>query len=197
MGEEGSTRSGPPHFSPNSVFLRVNRETLMGLSGSRAVLLELAHRLIAEVVARHSDFRKNRFRFLFRTLRLMAACCFSVPGSELANMAARHRPVQGQTSGGARYSAADPKLRLCVWATLIDSTLVVYERLIQSLTQQETDRFYEDARALAQLFDIPANIVPETWDDFRSYFSEMVERFDSRASPASACFPQGSATSLS
>ena len=63
-------------FDPGGVFWQVNREMLMALSGARAVLLELAHPLVAEGVAKHSGFQRNRFGRLFRTLRLMIACNF-------------------------------------------------------------------------------------------------------------------------
>ena len=169
------------YFSPLSVFWRVNREMLMALAGSRAVLLELAHPLIAEGVARHSDFRQNRFRRLFRTLRLMIACCFEDPQQHLRQMASRHQTVAGRLSTavgahaqGSGYSAGDPHLRLWVWATLIDSTLAVYERIFRPLNVDETQSFYRDSRTLARLFDIPAELVPPTHSDFKAYFAAMI-----------------------
>ena len=96
MGEAQRRSSEPRPFSPHGVFWQVNREMLMVLSGSRAVLLELAHPLIAEGVASHSDFRKNRFHRLFRSLRLMVACCFSDPQRVLDGFGLEANPRTAQ-----------------------------------------------------------------------------------------------------
>ncbi len=171
-------------FDPAGIFWRVNSEMMMTLAGSRAVLLELAHPLIAAGVARHSDFRRNRFGRLSRTLRLMIYCCFGDPAEvqrELRHMACRHRPVMGRLSqaagpfpAGTEYDAADPRLRLWVWATLIDSTLVAYERLMRPLTGEEKASYYGDARKLARLFGVPCELIPADYERFRAYFDGMI-----------------------
>ena len=56
------------YFSPESTFWRVNREGLMVLSGPRALLLELAHPLVAAGVAEHSDFLETAYLILFGEL---------------------------------------------------------------------------------------------------------------------------------
>jgi len=171
-------------FDPAGVFWQVNREMLMALSGARAVLLELAHPLVAEGVARHSGFGRNRFGRLYRTLRLMIACNFGTQRKverELRRMAAKHRPVAGKLEHpcgafdhNAKYGAADPHLRLWVWATLIDSTLRSYEALIRPLSAVERAAYYSDSRTLAELFDIPQSIVPTDYNAFEDYFNGML-----------------------
>ena len=64
------------YFSPESLFWQVNRESWMVLSGPRALLLELAHPLVAAGVAEHSDFRRRPMGRLFRTLGVMTALNF-------------------------------------------------------------------------------------------------------------------------
>src|SRR5215813_4755962 len=63
-------------FSPASVFWRVNRELASGLAGPRAVLMQIAHPLIAAGVAEHSQFRNHRFLRLYRTSLAAAAITF-------------------------------------------------------------------------------------------------------------------------
>jgi hypothetical protein len=44
-------------FGPDSVTWRVNREAILLLGGGRALLLQVAHPLVAAGVAEHSNFR--------------------------------------------------------------------------------------------------------------------------------------------
>src|SRR5207253_5273504 len=67
---------GQPLFSPSSVFWRVNRELASGLAGPRAVLMQIAHPLIAAGVAEHSRYREHRFARLYRTSVAAAAITF-------------------------------------------------------------------------------------------------------------------------
>src|SRR2546422_2593000 len=67
---------GQPLFSPSSVFWRVNRELASGLAGPRAVLMQIAHPLVAAGVAEHSRFRQHRLARLYRTSMAAAAITF-------------------------------------------------------------------------------------------------------------------------
>src|SRR5688500_14670677 len=116
------------YFSPDSIFWRVNREGLMVLSGPRALLLELAHPLVAAGVAEHSDFRRNPWGRLFRTVGVMTALNFK-PYRQARSAAQHtrkcHTRVQGRLTedvgpylAGTPYRADDPFLQLWVLATL-------------------------------------------------------------------------------
>src|SRR5436853_5039363 len=73
---------GQPLFSPSSVFWRVNRELASGLAGPRAVLMQIAHPLIAAGVAEHSRFREHRFARLYRTSLAAGAITFGSRSEE-------------------------------------------------------------------------------------------------------------------
>src|ERR1700694_4191688 len=75
------------YFTPDSVFWRINREALMVLSGPRALLLELAHPLVAAGVADHSDSRGGRRRGLFATVGVRTAISFEPAGRARAAVA--------------------------------------------------------------------------------------------------------------
>jgi uncharacterized protein (DUF2236 family) len=86
-------------FSPTSPFWRVNREWLMVLSGPRALLLELAHPLVAAGVAQHSDYEGDPLGRLYRTIRMMTDINFG--DGRLAKRSAHqvhhcHASVTGQ-----------------------------------------------------------------------------------------------------
>ena len=133
---------------------RVNRESLTALAGSRALMMELAHPLIAAAVARHSNFRRDPLGRLYRTLR--AANDLTFGDAAAARRAAHqihrcHLRVEGMLSNGVGplaegtyYCANDPHLKLWVLATLIDSTLRVYNVFIRSLSPDETEGYYRD-----------------------------------------------------
>ena len=65
-----------PIFSPSSIFWRVNREIACGFAAPRAVLMQIAHPLIAAGVAEHSRFREHRFARLYGTSMAASAITF-------------------------------------------------------------------------------------------------------------------------
>src|SRR5215470_4486439 len=121
-----------PLFSPKSVFWRVNREIACGLAAPRAVLMQIAHPLVAAGVAEHSNYATNRFARLYRTA--MVAIAITYGSREFALRAVRavnqkHRAVHGvlkADSGiipaGTPYDANDPELKLWVLNTITEST---------------------------------------------------------------------------
>lgn len=171
-------------FSPGAPFWRVNREWLVSLGGARAVLLELAHPLIAAGVASHSRYRRDPFGRLFRTLWTMSTLTF---GDERAALRAarqlhnRHRPVRGVLSepagpfpAGTEYAADDPFLKLWVLATLIDSILRVYELMVAALSPAEKEDYYADTLRLAPWLGLSPALMPPTYADFSAYMDAML-----------------------
>ena len=174
-----------PFFSPSSVFWRVNRELASGLAGPRAVLMQIAHPLIAAGVAEHSRFREHRFARLYRTSMAAAAITFGSRDFALRTVESInqiHRRVHGVLRSqvgvfppGTRYDANDPELKLWVLSTITDSTLLVYDLFVSPLSDNERQRYYSDSLTVAKLFDIPERLIPSTYIDFRSYMSGMLE----------------------
>ena len=172
------------YFSPESLFWQINREALMVLSGPRALLLELAHPLVAAGVAEHSDFRRRPMRRLFRTLGVMTAINFE-PGPRASAAAGHtrrcHAAVQGHLReevgpylAGTPYRATDPLLQLWVLSTLVDSVLVTYAHLVRPLSLAEKQAYYLGAQRLARAFGIPPELTPPEYDDFQTYVDAML-----------------------
>lgn len=171
-------------FQPGSPFWRINREWLTTLSGSRAVLLELAHPLVAAGVAEHSDFRGDPFGRLFRTLGTMTDIAYNQPAA--ARRAVRHyhgchRPVKGRLAeavgpylAGTPYDANDPLLRLWVLATLIDSALLVYDLWVRPLSASERESYYADFQTLGAELGLARALMPPTYRDFQDYMHAML-----------------------
>jgi uncharacterized protein (DUF2236 family) len=168
-------------FSPESTFWRVNRETLTVLSASRALLLELAHPLVAAGVAQHSDFRRDPFGRLYRTMRTMTHLIYGDARRSLNHFEHCHLRVHGTLRtdvgpylAGTRYRAQDPLLRLWVWATVIDSVLMIYQAFVAPLSGSDHASYYGASQILARSLGIPPACLPPTYDDFLNYMDAML-----------------------
>lgn len=141
----------PGFFGPTSVTWRIAAEPVLLFGSLRALLLQVAHPLVAEAVECHSDYRRDPFGRLLRTLEWLIAVVFGTTSEAQAAIAAlerRHRPVRGVLSAegatahhpaGAPYAADDPRLARWIHATVVDSILATYEALVGSLDQEERD----------------------------------------------------------
>jgi uncharacterized protein (DUF2236 family) len=173
----------PGLFDERSITRRINRENILLLGGGRALLMQLAHPMVAAGVDEHSDFRANPIRRLRRTIRMTMAIVFG--DRETALAAARgvnqvHARVQG-----AGYRALDPDLLLWVYATLADTALVTYEVFVKRLLPAEREEFHQEFKLLGELLGIPRDRFPDTVGDFDAYMEQMVSsgpvRVDARA----------------
>ena len=164
-------------FGPGSMMWKINKESVLLLGGRAALLLQLAHPLVAAGVADHSDFPAGAIARLRRTLDTMLAIVFGDMDTATATAArvnAMHESVTGTAPDGSGYSARDPHLMLWVHATLVDSSIRVYEACVASLTDAELDRYYDETKVVASLFGIPDDMVPTTLDDLREWMDEMI-----------------------
>ena len=171
-------------FGPASVTWRVNREAVILLGGGRALLLQVAHPLVAAGVAAHSRFRQRPLERLWRTLDLMLTLVFADAARaigavrEIEHVHARVRGVLdagvGPFARGTPYDASEPRLLFWVYATLVDTALVAYERFVGPLTAGERAAYYEESKMGARLFGIPEPLIPPTLVRFEEYMDGMI-----------------------
>jgi uncharacterized protein (DUF2236 family) len=171
-------------FGSGSVTWRVNRETALLLGGGRALLLQIAHPLVAAGVAAYSDFQHAALQRLRRTLDLTLTTVFGSAAQALRAVRAIegiHDHVHGVLEDddgpfrrGTPFDANDPALLFWVHATLVDSALLVYERCVGRLTARERAAFYAESTISARLFGIPSDRIPPTLPDFRAYMRDML-----------------------
>lgn len=168
----------PLPLGRDSVAWKVNAEPAVFLGGGRALLMQVAHPGVGAGVEQHSTYASDPWGRLFRTVDVMMKLSFGPP--EVSARQARllekvHRRVQGTTEDGSPYSALDPALQLWVWATLVDTALLVYERIRPPLRPDERERFYEESTAVAHGCGVPVGSWPNSWDEFREYVRTTVE----------------------
>jgi uncharacterized protein (DUF2236 family) len=168
-----------------SISQRINAERIVLFGWSRAILLQLAHPLVAAGVADHSSIRQGALTAALRlhhTVRAMTRLTFGSPrehADTIAGILAIHRRVRGHLrqavgpwGAGTPYSAEDPALVLWVHATLLESLPMVYEQLVAPLSAADRDAYCREAAVVARELGADAD-VPETWHDLESYVARM------------------------
>jgi uncharacterized protein (DUF2236 family) len=163
---------------------RINREGVLLLGGGRALILQVAHPLVAAGVAEFSNYREDPWGRLYRTLDTTTAIVFgdSETSAEAAARLERiHSRVRGRTSeaggrypGGTPYEANDTDLLMWVFATLVDTSILVYDRYVARLSIDERRRYYEEQKRLGEAFGVPRERQPATYADFNDYMDEMI-----------------------
>jgi uncharacterized protein (DUF2236 family) len=166
----------PDAFPTDSVIRRVNAEPAILFGAGRALLLQLAHPEVAAGVDEHSDFQHHPFRRLQGTLE---AVYTMVHGSaELADGVGRRvRWIHDFVTGPA-YRANDPANLLWVHATLLDSALSCYQRLVRPLSAIEVEAYYQEMTIVAERFGCPRDEQPADHRAFRAYWDEQVRTIE-------------------
>jgi uncharacterized protein (DUF2236 family) len=170
---------------PGSQMWRINREAVLLGAGPAALLLQIAHPLIAEGVAAHSDYPADPFGRLRRTLRTTLGMVFG-DGDEAERAVVRlnrvHAAVRGSVvdpaaraaSGAGAYRALDPQLLLWVQATLIVMSVRGYETWVGPLKAADREGFWHEARAVGMRLGIPATVSPPTWTELERWFESQL-----------------------
>jgi uncharacterized protein (DUF2236 family) len=178
----------PGLFGPESVTWRLAREPFLLVGGGRALLMQVAHPLVAQGVVDHSGYDVDPFGRLVRTVRWLVAVTFGT-NAEARAASRRVRRVHHDVCGtlAARnaapglpaatpYTAADPELSQWVLATIVESMLATYTAMVGALPAGDSDRFVREWCAVAPLVGVPKE---RTWPDahaLRSYVDGEVER---------------------
>lgn len=173
-------------YGPGTQMWRINREAVLLGAGPAALLLQIAHPLVAEGVAQHSHFEDDPFARLRNTLATTMDLVFGDgPTAEraLRRLNGVHASVRGpvadadavEAMGGATaYRAMDPQLLLWVQATLIVTSVQAYERWVRPLSTEDKETFWQEARHVGPRMGIPLDRSPATWPALMDYWDEML-----------------------
>lgn len=185
--ERIASRDG--YFAPESAIRRVGDTPIVPLlGGGSAVLLQVAHPLVAAGVVEHSDYRSDLWQRLVRTLRALYLIVYGTKKEAeeaAAVVRAVHAHVHGVTrrplgrfAAGTPYSASTPELMLWVHATLVHASLTAYERFVQRLSPEGAECYYREMSFVARLFGTPESVIPGSLAEFRDYFAGELEGGD-------------------
>jgi uncharacterized protein (DUF2236 family) len=152
------------------------------LGWGRAILLQLAHPLIAAGVYDHSSFRSTPLAAIGRLHHTVKAMLSLTFGDEtqhnrtIEGIQAIHRRVNGQlpeTVGpfpqGTPYSAERPELLLWVHTTLLESVLLVHDLVRPPLSVAERDAYCVEAAPVAIALGAGDADVPRCWAGIRRH----------------------------
>lgn len=167
---------------PDRVSWRIHREVVLLLGWGRAILLQVAHPMVARGVWEHSGFRaraRARWRRLHETLDAMLTLTFGTEAEARAvvhGINRIHDRVHGRLDApggpfpaGTRYSAHDPALLTWVHATCLESFLTAHERFVGPLTPAERDAYCAEAGGMEEDLGIPAGRLPRSAGALAAY----------------------------
>jgi uncharacterized protein (DUF2236 family) len=171
-------------FAPDSAIWRINRERVLLLGGARALLMQLAHPMVAEAVYHHSYVFQKPLLRLRRTLDLTLALIFGTRAeiaAAVATIEQAHRPAVGRLeqgagahAAGAVYNARNPYQGLWIQATLVEGAIHGYETFIAPLSHTDKAQFYEDSKQVGEWMGIRQAQQPATIDDLYAYMQDMI-----------------------
>lgn len=167
-----SAAAGAGVLPADAVARRVSAEGALLLGGGRALLMQLAHPLVAQGVADHSGFAADPFARLQRTLDAMYTVVYGTE-KEARLVAAQVAAVHDRVTGPG-YQANDPALLLWVHATLVDTSLRVYSRFLGPLPAGDAERYYQESVVVGEVLGIPRVHQPADLQAFRDYVRTMV-----------------------
>jgi len=175
---------------PNGAVARkINREIVVVVGWGRAILLQLAHPLIAAAISDGSRFHAGAGSYVRRahqTISAMLDLTFGTPAQAqriVDRINGIHDRVNGQLGAatgifpaGTPYSARDARLIVWVHATLVESLVLTYEQLIAPLTQKEKDDYAADSGWLAGQLGAPMDMIPSDAAGVAAFMREMRAR---------------------
>lgn len=171
-------------YGPDSMMWRINREAVLLGAGPTALLLQIAHPLVAEGVARHSTFEADPFRRLHGTIVTTMDLVFGdarAAERAVTKLNRIHAGVRGEVADpqarhlADRFRALDPELLLWVQATLIVTSVRAYRRWVGRLTTSEVEQFWQEARSVGVRLGIPLSLSPPDWPELAGYWRRMLE----------------------
>ena len=172
-------------LGPDSLAWRLGGDLAVFIGGGRAALLQLAHPMVAHAIDHHSKTRTDVVGRFQRTFRNVFAMVFGELDDALRaarRVHAIHTRITGELTdvsprwpAGTRYHANDADALRWVHATLVDTTIVVRERLDGTLPLATKDRYIAELNRFAALFGIPKPLLANTWTEHADYMRSMIE----------------------
>jgi uncharacterized protein (DUF2236 family) len=162
---------------PGSLSWRVGRESVLLLGGGRALILQVAQPQVAAGVGQFSNYREDPWGRIYRTIDVTLKIVFGDPHTSRAaaeQLRRRHARIKGLDDRGEPYEALDPDLLRWVQATLIDTSLLIYERYVGALTERERQLYFEEMKLLGEPYGIPRECQPADYAAFKRYYEGML-----------------------
>lgn len=182
------------YFTDDSMIRRVHRESVVGLAGQRALLMQAAHPVAFVGFFAHTGSLDEPYERLARTAQVMDTIGFGTRADAdraTRRVRAMHRRVRGVTDepvgrfpAGTPFAADDPDLLLWILACLVDSALVVYAKYVRTMRPEEREAYWQDYRVIGRLFGLRDADMPASVAEFDGYMRGMLGGGDLIVTPA-------------
>lgn len=168
------------YFAEDSMAVQVMGNRAVGLTyGQRALVIGATCPPLFIGTMSHTSRSDLPYTRLTRTARLFEVVFLGdkeEADRALAYTAKRHATVTGELTTaagphfphGTPYSATDPHLMYLTMAFAFDSALAMQELLVRRLSHAEREALYADFVRWAELFGMPRQAAPATYDTFRA-----------------------------
>jgi len=169
-------------YGPECKVWEVARESVLFLGGGRAVFLQLAHPYVASGVEEHSKVAHDIQRRFYNTFYHVFHMTFGeLDSAEKSAKQVRkiHDKVIGTLSSsppyseGAKYSANHEGAIIWVWATLVETSMMMFELIVRKMSLEEKELFYIDQKQFVRFFGVSPSVLPKSWNDFMIYTKKM------------------------
>ena len=154
------------------------------LYGQRALMIGALQPIGFIGTTQRSTAHANPWRRLVHTAQMFDAVFFGTREEADRALAFTHRLHQrvngtigeqvGPYGPDTKYSALDPDLMVWVTAPTFDSAQVLYEGFVRRLNAGERDQLYEEYVSWGELFGMPREAMPPTYDEFRGWWPSML-----------------------
>jgi uncharacterized protein (DUF2236 family) len=143
-----------------------------------ALLLQVSHPTVGAGVSEHSQFRRDPWGRLLRTLDYTYTMVYG--GPEAAGEMGRrirhfHKRIFGTGPDGEPYHALEPEAYAWVHATLAEAIVEGHAHFGRPFTDEQRQGFWAEWRSLGRLLGVRERDLPGDWSAFRAYFQEMVD----------------------
>jgi uncharacterized protein (DUF2236 family) len=164
-------------FGPDSVAWRLHADPVMLVGGLRALLVQALEPRSMAAVDQHSLFREDPWGRLARTTNFVMNTTYGDTAAAEA-AAAIVRSVHTRVHGidpvtGRSYRGNEPELLLWIHAVEVESFLLAYRTYAAHLSRADGDRYVAEMARVAEMVELPSNMVPRSEGDLRDYLRSV------------------------
>ena len=175
MGDDAATLP----LGRDSVTYRLALEPFnVVVGGPRALLLQVMHPAVGAGVEQHSDYERDPWRRLLRTLTVVTQLAFGSPETVAQmkrHLRVSHATINGRREDGVPYRALDVDNLRWVWATLLDAVIAVADTFAVPLSPSERARLYDEWLLIAEACGVPRTECPADVAAFERYVAAVIE----------------------
>jgi uncharacterized protein (DUF2236 family) len=162
---------------PGSLTWRLMGDARGLLLAPTTLVLQVAHPVVGAGVSDHSDFPRDAWGRLLRTVNSAVRFTYgddAQAAAEAERLRAVHLRIQGVDHRGRPYHALDPAAYAWVHLTLARLGVETRRLFGRPLAEDELERFYAEWRRVGLRLGVRDSEMPATWGAYAVYFDRVV-----------------------